>query len=552
MNYAVWGTGFVAKEYMNKQSKEICFFLDNDKEKSGKLFFGKEIKNPDEIGSWDDIHVIIAVNSHFANSIKNQLDSYGFIEGQGYSMYYDNLVRSDFKFVEREIDKVLFQMRQNIDWMGRIICFGSTFTEQNFVTDYFNTWQRILEKDKFLCILESGGEMLGERISDDIPGIFMPLIFSEYGYPRNDEECVLEKTIIQFVLENEELLLAAECFRKKHIDAQPLYEFGVIYFFYVFFRKVVEILQPVKVVLWNGFASYHRVVKYICMLENIPVVLAEYGVLPGTLTFETLGEMGESALTIYAEEFLRLPISKKEYEHAGSVWSYIQENNLNRRKQWKNEQLKEIKEKINPEKPTIFFAGQNDVAAGICPYTERTRKYHSPVFQSSVQAVIYLAELAIRNDWNFVFKPHPHLQLTNEEMSELPQNIIVAGNIGVNYLIDLSDVTITIVSQTAYMALLRDKPALLLGYIQLKDKGCTYQAFNKKDIEKELIKAVKCGFTENQKQYFQKHIAQLLKYYLYDDYNISRTYRYGKEFPSQISEIWQLEQRLREMRGEEE
>lgn len=550
MIYVVWGTGFVAKEYMNMQSKEICFFLDNDKNRTGKIFFGKEIIHPDEVDSWDGIHVIIAVNSHSANLIKAQLASYGLKEDQDYSMYYANLARNNFNYAEDEIDKVLSQIRQNVGWVGRTICFGSPFTAEDFITDYFAKWQSVLEDEKFLYILESGGKMTGEKISEDIPGIFIPRIFSEFTYPRNGEKCNIGKEILQFVMQNENLLSAAECFRKKHIDAQPLYEFGVIYFFYIFFVKVVKFIRPKRVVLWNGFASYHRVVKYVCMLENIPVILTEYGVLPGTFTFETMGEMGESILTIYAKEFLQLSVSKKEYEHAGEVWKYIRENNLNRKKQWKTEQLKEIEERLDKRKPTIFFAGQNDVAAGMCPYTDKSQKYHSPVFQSSVQAAIYLAEMAEQNDWNFIFKPHPYLQLTSEEIKRMPTNVIVVGDIGVNYLIDLADITVTIVSQTAYIALLHNKPVLLLGYIQLKDKGCTYQAFKEENIEEELSRAIMYGFTDDQKELFQRHIAQLLKYYLYDDYDTNRTYRYGKSFPANFSEIWQLEQRLKKMRGE--
>ncbi len=90
-------------------------------------------------------------------------------------------------------------------------------------------------------------------------------------------------------------------------------------------------------------------------------------------------------------------------------------------------------------------------------------------------------------------------------------------NININEAIDYTDVVVTILSQSAYTALFRGKPVVMLGYIQLKDSGCTYEAFSKSKIEPQIKKALCCGFTAKQRQHFQEHVARLLKYYLWDD-----------------------------------
>ncbi|WP_335783115.1 hypothetical protein, partial [Campylobacter jejuni] len=94
--------------------------------------------------------------------------------------------------------------------------------------------------------------------------------------------------------------------------------------------------------------------------------------------------------------------------------------------------------------------------------------------------------------------------------------------------IDLADVVVTILSQSSYEALMRNKPVVMLGYTHLKHKNCTYEAFAKDDVEQILDKAIKDGFTEEMRKNFHSHIARLLKYYLYDDY-VARKFKYGKK-----------------------
>ena len=69
----------------------------------------------------------------------------------------------------------------------------------------------------------------------------------------------------------------------------------------------------------------------------------------------------------------------------------------------------------------------------------------------------------------------------------------------------------------------------MLGYTQLKDKGCTYQAFTKESVEEEIKRALAFGYTQKQEKEFIFHIARLVKYYLYDDMQ-DREIRFGKDW----------------------
>ena len=134
------------------------------------------------------------------------------------------------------------------------------------------------------------------------------------------------------------------------------------------------------------------------------------------------------------------------------------------------------------------------------------------MFKSSDEAAIYLAELCKKNNWNYIYKPHPMMmECFVEEV--IPHNTIFADNVDINDLIDLADVVVTIVSTVSYNALIRKKKVLMLGYTQLKNKECTYEAFEKEQIESELKKAImkeKQEFMENK---FILHVAQISRYY---------------------------------------
>lgn len=543
MEYVVWGTGFVAYEYIGRGFEDISFFIDNDKRKQGDMFYGKKILGPEQIDKWKELYIIIAVKD--GETIETQLKNYGLQHGENYKWYYENVPKDDFSCMESVFQDIFDSIREHNDWKGKKLCLNTAIMVDYVCNNYFQEWNNNLVDGDFLYIVELGRKNF-ENVQDKIPFrcIELPDIFSENVYSFSSEKSNISNEIIQKVNANEELRLAAVRMRKKHMNAQPDHEYGCIYYYYHFFLNLLRILQPQCLIIQNTFMAYHSVAEYACQLENIPVVRTEYGVLPGTLTFESMGEMGESAVAIYANEFCELTITDKEYEEAGRIWSYISESGINRKVQWKGKNLEQINNKLIEGRPTVFFAGQNDMGSGIYPYTERGKSYHSPNFRTSIQAAIFLADISRRCGWNFIFKPHPYMLMNEEEFASLPGDVILVKDIGVNYLIDLSDVTVTIASQSAYIALLRNKPTLLLGYIQLKGKKCAYEAYEINEIETELKKAIKDGFTIKQKKAFQKHIAQLVKYYLYDSYE-KRPLRYGRSCPKNMVEILQLENTLK-------
>lgn len=101
----------------------------------------------------------------------------------------------------------------------------------------------------------------------------------------------------------------------------------------------------------------------------------------------------------------------------------------------------------------------------------------------------------------------------NCSQATLPENVIFVDDVDINGMVDLSDVVVTILSTVSYIGLIRQKPVVMLGYTQLKEKGCTYEAFDRNNIEFILKKSFYKGLTIYMKEAFIHHIAKLKKYY---------------------------------------
>ena len=225
---------------------------------------------------------------------------------------------------------------------------------------------------------------------------------------------------------------------------------------------------------------------------------------------------------------MRLPVTDNEIVEAKKVIGFMNESKLNRNVQPINNNIDLIKEKLKPNRPTILYAGVNDYESGLTPYTNETQKYHSPYIKSSNDGAKKILKFAKKNNWNFIYKPHPRVHIFSGDNYEFDKDVIIAKDVDINDVIDISDVVVTILSQVSYASLIREKATVMLGYTQLKGKGCCYEAFQEEILEKTLTDAIDKGYTEKQRSAFEKHVAQMLKYNLYNDLTI-KAIEYGQQ-----------------------
>ena len=410
--------------------------------------------------------------------------------------------------------------KKNILILGHIVSFDKGSCKYiNKLSSVFSEYQLLLLSETPHLNTEDIKKMI------NINNIVFPYAAYEGGYDkhismyvsRKKKERIKEHVYLRNVIEN--LYTCFGDIGKGYAEILTLY-------YYEYYKIILGLLRPEMVIIWNKFSTMHILMNELCSEFGIKTVFMEFGVLPGTFSFDKLGQMGESYPAIFYDEFRKLEVSSDEKKEAEKVWAFLKKSKLNRNAQPKDISIDTIKENLKSERPTIFYAGQNDYESGMYPYTEHTAQYHSPIFKSSDEAAIYLALLAKKNDWNLIYKPHPIMERLNN-VGDFDSNIIVVHRGNINELIDISDLTITILSQTGYISMIREKATLMMGYTQLRGKKCTYEAFEYDGIESTIKEALLNGLTDDMKDSFNTHIAQLLKYYLFDDL-CERQLRFGR------------------------
>lgn len=341
-------------------------------------------------------------------------------------------------------------------------------------------------------------------------------------------DITITKQIREYVEQKQYLKDAMQNLEARHINMGSGYAKALVYYADLYLRKLLDTIKPQKVIMWNEFYAFHCILKSICEMQGIEIQYIEFGCIPGTIALEKYGQQGESFPARHPLRFKSLSITKADINLAKQVIDYVATEQLNRNVQppWRNIKHSVIKYKM--QGPVVTYMGQNDYESGMYPYNGKAKKFHSPVFESTLKALEFLSILAIKNEWNLIYKPHPIVESLEVEKEDRKQiKCSLALNVNIHELIDYSDVIVTILSQAAYVSLFRDTPVVLLGYMQLSRSGCVYDAYTKGKIESQIVKAIKKGYTQKQKRYFYEHVARQIKYCLYDDLTHSE-FNFGK------------------------
>lgn len=508
-NVAVWGTGNVCTQIFNENTQmKVDFFIDNDIRKNKKKVFGKKIVHPSWITDWKKIYIIIAIDNY--SSVKEYLSQRGLYEQVDFMWYRDWLFPRNVKQILSEAKQFLTWIDTQNKYNGCKLIFSDFLAFDKGVCDFVNEWNKI---EKNMVLLSEALWVSKERIEKlHITSIKLPAVLAHNQYLKKSLDGEIDEQLISYVRERRYLNEAAVNLRMGYRDMASDYEYIVCYFADRIVRKILKCWTPCKVIIWNAFYALHIIVKEICKEMNICVQYMEFGNIPGTIIVEEIGQMGESWPARFPQKFMRIPVYSSEYTRAEQQIKKLCQSKLNRNVQPYNNLLRDVKKSLKVERPIVFYAGQNDNASGMQPYTEKTKEFHSPMFTSSDEAAVFLASICKKNSWNYIYKPHP-MMFRWCEQSILPENTILVDNVDINELIDLSDIVVTVLSTVSYIALIRQKPVVMLGYTQLKSKGCTYEAFRLKDIEKQISAALNNHLTSDMHSKFVNHVVQLEKYY---------------------------------------
>lgn len=289
-------------------------------------------------------------------------------------------------------------------------------------------------------------------------------------------------------------------------------------------KNIIKI-KPVCVIIWTEYFPLVQIYKIICKYFNIPYLIAERGLLNGTLMIEKNGIYGKSHLTEKNISEVKKKFSNKYiynylnfFENSKPLWEQpINSKNINL--------IKSI------DKKKIFFAGTNEIWHGFYPYVN---KETSPVFKSHLLALKYLSKIVKKyNNIELIFKPHPRDRVFPLVAELVPKNVMIV-NEDARQLIKECDIFITISSSLACDALIMAKPVILLGKFDLSGKNCCYEIKKKEDIDK-LIYLFSNNRLNNNHQYnWNVFFNYLLNYYLFDLTNKNICKKKYKEFSEEL------------------
>lgn len=526
-----WGTGNITNTYL-KRFPDIKpqFFIDSNWY-TDKKFYNITVNRPDEIDRWDELFVVIMVSSAAAleeiedilkkKGLKKEKDYIGFGDFFGYHK----------KSIAESLTYISDFISDRKDYQNCTLIFAPVFASR--AADVMLNFFRMYGQKKAFgkCVLLSSLETMDEDYAENqigFPVLDTPQICKWSGKKEQDI-LDLEGDLSHLIELSDDERKCIEDLEQRKISEDKELSFRVSAEIYWYFKQVLVMLQPKEVIIWGEGPRKLDIMGEVSKRNNIPCGFMEYGWIPGTFQFERGGIAGHSEYAIHPEKILDLPI-RNRYMDVKAIREYIKKVQLDNGVFRTNDLDENNLSQIDKSKKTIFFVGMDDSGnnrIATNPLSEYWTKYISACFQSTFDAVLYVAKICERNQWNFIFKPHPSsVKDIGINPDKLPANLIFIKDMKIDRLIEAADVVISIASAVDYKVLIYGKPLVSLGHTTLHKKGCCYEPENKEDIESQIIMAVNNGMTEEQNENFERHMIQLLENYLWDDLS-NRDLRYG-------------------------
>ena len=517
-----WGAGSIGslclEMYPDIRPK---FFIDSNWESD--MFYDLPVKKPDNIVCWKELNIVITTTAY--NEIEKILISKDLKKNENYIMYLD-FFSIEKTSVEESIYSCLYYTEKKDS--HTILIRSSMFAARTWkdMIKFFHCYgiKRLPQKS----ILFSSGAVVDENHAEEILGypVFnVPDICKWEGHMDVDMDFNKNPLIHGDLLLKEEKEWIWKLEERKLQDDKT-FSFHVTSEIYWYYKQVISILEPSQIIIWGGWTRESYILAELAKRNNIPYGFMEFGWIPGTYQFDRRGIAGQSEYAVNSDSILKRPVGYKSKE-IKEIRDYIVRNKIDTGKFRKNGEDERALARINQQKKTVFFVGMGDSSMGINPESDYWKQYVSSFFSSTQEAVSFVAEICRRNEWNFVFKPHP--SPANKDglaQDKLGDTIIQVKYTEIDRLIELSDVVISIASAVNYKVLIYGKPLVQLGHTTLSQKGCCYEIQSIDEIEAQLKIALANGMTEEQNENFEFHMEQLLENYLWDDLS-DRGLRYG-------------------------
>lgn len=524
-NLVYWGCGTIGQMCL-KQYPQIRpqFFIDSNW--GGSTIENIPVKNPDDIKEWGQLFIVITTTA--LGEIEAILNRKGLDKNRNY-VSYSEFFSGTKETLSESLAKVSEFIKQNPVYEEAILISAPVFTsrESNNMIRFFKQYgiKRKLQKCILIVNLDFIDQLEAQK-TIGYPVLNLPKICYWQGKLSGGEEIDRDSLIHGDLLTKDERNWITEL-EKRKLYQDKEFSYRVTAEIYWYYKQLILILKSSKLLIWGNWMRESYILAHIAQKLDVPYGFMEHGWIPGTIQFDKRGISGQSEYAVDPNRIL----SRKIKDTSIDVWAikkYIVAKKADTGKFRVIEEDEINLRKIDRQKKIVFFVGMGDYSMGINPHSEYWGKYVSSVFLSTKEAVLYVAEICKKNNWNFIFKPHPNPANQDELNQEVlhSSNIIQVKYTGIDRLIELADVVVSIASAVDYKVLIYEKPLVQVGHTTLYKKGCSYEVENRNMIESQLRAAMDQGMTKEQNSNFELHMARLLENYLWDDLS-DRDLRYG-------------------------
>jgi hypothetical protein len=279
-----------------------------------------------------------------------------------------------------------------------------------------------------------------------------------------------------------------------------------------FLHTVLDALKPSQVLTWDATSPLAEVLKAMCHAESIPVHGVERGFLPETWMIDSRGLQGWSDIRTHwlADTLRHAPANPKAFE---KIRTYYTAGRPEKYEQVAPMGAAGLRAKLGlSQRKVVVYVGNYD-PCGLAPKHSSARRYNSPVFASTNEALLAVWSAVERSpDTALIFKPHP-IDRDPYAVAKV-EGVVVVRDANPRDLFELADVVAAQFTTLQYEAVFHDKPILSLANAAWSGWDATYEVTRRSELPQVLAAALSRERWEPKRNNARKFLTLLMEHYL--------------------------------------
>ncbi len=257
----------------------------------------------------------------------------------------------------------------------------------------------------------------------------------------------------------------------------------------------LELSPSDTVVIFSEHSSGARILIAEARKQNAKLIFSEYGELPGTIFVSECGMFHESWPSRNREQFNRLPVSEPVKSWANSRLKELVEKRVSTKTYHSAANEGELLSGLDKYDAVIYVNAVQPFMSGLLPRRSSFSREYSPFFDSNLDMLSAVADVALANDWLVLFKNHPNIE-KSQPWAAISENtwgshVRLLGDIDIYSVFEAADAMISLGSKSTFLALACGVPVLLAGPYSISEESLKYGLVEMKgdDLRLDIIES---------------------------------------------------------------